>query len=519
MKRIALTLLVIVAIAGAGATGYWLALRGSMVASESSQQAAVAADPASEIDGVTQDKTGKRVLYWHDPMFPQQKFQKPGKSPFMDMMLVAVHAEAGGSEGTVSVNPRVVQNLGIRTARAEMGVLEQKLEAVGSVEYNDRGVVVVQPRTNGFVERVHARAPLDVVRKGDPLVELLVPEWAAAQHEFLFLLKSDAPANRELAAASRERLRLLGMSEVEIALVERDRAPRPRVTIDAPIDGVITELGVREGMTVMAGAMLYRLVDLSTVWVNAEISEGQTAWVRPGDKVEVRVAAWPGQVFRGSVGTLLPEINAATRTLRARIELANPGARLRPGMFATLAFSSSRGAKVPIVPAEAVIQTGTRSVVVLAEGEGRFRPVDVEVGLEMDGKTEIRKGLKAGDMVVVSGQFLVDSEASLKGTLTRLQETPGAIAEQSSTGRTGDGLHRGQGKVNEINAKTGEINLSHDPMPSIKWPAMTMGFRVADDKALAGLKKGDIVDFEMQGEPDKDGNYVIVRIAPKGAKR
>ena len=521
MQRITLTLLVIVALAGAGAFGYWLALRnmGSMAEAEPSQPASVAAAPASEIDGVAQDKTGKRVLYWHDPMFPQQKFQKPGKSPFMDMMLVAVHAEAGGEEGTVFINPRVVQNLGIRTARAEMGVLEQKLEAVGSVEVNERGVIVVQPRTSGFVERVHARAPLDAVRKGDPLVELLVPEWAAAQHEFLFLLKSDAPANRELAAASRERLRLLGMSEAEIAAVERDGAPRAHITIESPIDGVIAELGVREGMTVMAGAMLYRLVDLSTVWVNAEIAEAQTAWVRPGDKVEVRVAAWPGQVFRGTVSALLPEVNAATRTLRARIELANPGTRLKPGMFATLAFSSNRGAKVAIVPAEAVIQTGTRSVVVVAEGEGKFRPVDVEVGAEMDGKTEIRKGLKPGDTVVVSGQFLVDSEASLKGTLARLQETPGATPEHSSTGRTANNLHRGLGKVNAINAKTGEVNLSHDPMPSIKWPAMTMGFRVEDDKTLATLKKGDVVEFEMRGEPDQDGNYVIVRIAPKGAKK
>lgn len=521
MKRIAIALLMLLALAGAGATGYWLAVRNmsSMAESVPAGSSTASTAPATEIDGVVQDKTGKRVLYWHDPMFPQQKFQKPGKSPFMDMMLVPVHAESGGEEGKVSINPRVVQNLGIRTARAEMGVLEQKLEAVGSVEYNERGVVVVQPRTGGFVERVHARAPLDPVRKGGPLVELLVPDWAAAQHEFLFLLKSDAPANRDLVVASRERLRLLGMSEGEIAAVEREGIPRSRIAIVSPIDGVIAELGVREGMTVMAGAMLYRLVDLSTVWVNAEVSEAQTAWVRPGDRAEVRVAAWPGQVFRGVVSALLPEVNAATRTLRARIELANPDARLKPGMFATLAFSSHRGEKLAIVPSEAVIETGMRKVVILAEGEGKFRPVDVEVGFEMDGKTEIRKGVKAGDTVVVSGQFLVDSEASLKGTLTRLQEMPGAPAENPSSGRTVNGLHRGLGKVNEINRKTGEINLSHDPMPSIKWPAMTMGFRVEDEKALAGLKKGDFVEFDMRGEPDKDGNYVIVRIAPKGAKK
>jgi Cu(I)/Ag(I) efflux system membrane fusion protein len=266
----------------------------------------------------------------------------------------------------------------------------------------------------------------------------------------------------------------------------------------------------------MAGAMLYRLVDLATVWVNAEIPEAQSAFVRPGSRVEAHVAAWPGQVFRGVVGAILPEVNNATRTLRARIELANPGARLKPGMFATLSFAATRGAKFAIVPSEAVIQTGTRNVVILAEGQGKFRPVEVEVGFDMDGKTEIRKGLKAGDNVVVSGQFLIDSEASLKGVLTRLQESQGG---SKSAGPTEDGLHRGVGKVEDIDARAGEITLAHDPMPSIKWPAMTMGFQVEDKGALAKLKKGDVVEFAMKGEPNKEGDYVIVRIAPKGAKQ
>lgn len=488
IKRFA-GLVVVLAAAGGG---YWLGLRGTPAP----------APQASVIDGVVQDNSGKRVLYWHDPMVPQQRFQKPGKSPFMDMMLVPVYAEAGAEQGqaAIKIDPRVVQNLGVRTAVAELGTLERRLEAVGGIEYNERAVVLVQTRAAGFVERVHARAPLDAVKRGAPLVELLVPEWVAAQHEFLFLLSREAGA--ELVAASRERLRLAGMSEADIEAVERDRAPRARITIESPIDGVIAELGVREGMTVMPGATLYRLVDLGTVWVSAEIPEAQAALVRPGSRVEATVAGWPGEVFRGSVGAILPELDTATRTLRARIELANPGHRLKPGMFATLVFAPVRGTRRTIVPADAVIETGMRKVVILTEGEGRFRPVEVETGVEADGRVEVVKGVKAGEKVVVSGQFLIDSEASLKGTLARLA----------------DSLHRGTGKVEEIVPGAGEVVLAHDPMPSMQWPAMTMPFRVEDRAALAALKKGDAVEFEMKSAPDKAGDWVIVRIMSIGRK-
>ena len=223
------------------------------------------------------------MLYWYDPMYPQQRFDKPGKSPFMDMQLVPKYAgEAEADPGTVSISPRVVQNLGMRTAEAKTGSLEQRFEAVGSVAYNERGVVQLQARASGFVERLHARAPLDPVKKGAPLVDILYPEWAGAQEEYLLLRKSSSPDLQALAAAARQRLTLLGMSEAEIAAVEREGRTRARVTLHSPIAGVIAELGVREGMTVSAGSMLFKLVDLSTVWVNAEVPEAQAALVQSG---------------------------------------------------------------------------------------------------------------------------------------------------------------------------------------------------------------------------------------------
>jgi membrane fusion protein, copper/silver efflux system len=452
-------------------------------------------------------ESSKPVLYWYDPMYPQQKFDKPGKSPFMDMQLVPKYAgDAEQDAGTVSVNPRVVQNLGMRTAEAKTGSLESRFEAVGSVVFNERGVVQLQARAAGFVETLHARAPLDPVAKGAPLVTILYPEWAGAQEEFLLLLKSKSPDLQALAGAARQRLLLLGMTEGDIAAVEREEKTRTRVTLTAPISGVIAELGVREGMTVTAGSPLFRIVDLSTVWVNAEVPETQAGWIRPGGSVEARAAAYPGAVFKGKVGVLLPEVDTATRTVRARIELPNPGGRLKPGMYATLSFSAPHGKEAVLVPSEAVIRTGTRDVVIVALGEGKFRAANVQVGAESGGQSEIRQGLRAGERVVLSGQFLIDSEASLSSTVARLEGSgeatkPGAQA-----------AHAGRGTVKDVDARAGWVELDHEPIPSMRWPAMIMGFTVEDKAQLAKIRKGDAVQFELRGQPDKEGNYVISRI-------
>jgi len=452
----------------------------------------------------------RKVLYWHDPMYPQQKFDKPGKSPFMDMQLVAVYADSGGDAGPgVSVNPTTSQNLGLRFAEAVRGRLERRLEAVGAVAWNERSVVLVQTRAAGFVEKLHARAPLDPVTKGQPLVEILIPQWGAAQEEFLLLHgRADAQA---LAAAARQRLVLLGMSEVAIDEVARTGKLRTHFTLHAPITGVIAELGVREGMTVSAGMTLFRIVDLATVWVNAEIPEGRAGALRPKAKVEARVPAWPDVVFEGSVEAILPEVDPTTRTVRARIALANPGARLKPGMYANLVIAGDAGADVVLVPSEAVIRTGERNVVITAEGK-RFVARPVRVGEERGGRSVILEGLAAGTRVVASGQFLIDSEANLKGAVARLEEVAPAAAPAAGA------THPGSGRIVTVDAKKGHIELSHGPMPTINWPAMQMGFGVASPEALKGLAPGEMVEFELRGEPDKDGNYVIERLKRKEAK-
>jgi Cu(I)/Ag(I) efflux system membrane fusion protein len=397
---------------------------------------AALAPAGSAGQGGTDPATGKKVLYWHDPMVPGQKFDKPGKSPFMDMQLVPVYAGDGGDEGSVSISPRVQQNLGIRTAEVTRGRLSAPVQAVGSVAYNERDVALVQARSNGFVERLYVRAPLDPVRKGQPLAELYVPEWVAAQEEYLSI-KRMPNAGGELLDAARQRMRLAGMTDEQVRLVESSGKTHSRLAISAPISGVIAELGAREGMTVMAGASLFRINGLGTVWVNAEVPESLAATVRPGSEVEVRTPALPGTIFRGKVSAILPEVNAATRTLKARVEVANPAGRLVPGMFANISLRPAAGKEMLLVPSEAVIQTGTRNVVMAVEGEGKFRPVDVEIGAEANGQSEVRKGLEAGQKVVVSGQFLIDSEASLKGTATRMSDVPAAGGGMASGGQAG----------------------------------------------------------------------------------
>ncbi len=377
---------------------------------------------AGDLDPVT----GKRVLYYHDPMAPASKFDKPAKSPFMDMMLVPVYADLDADGSQVTVSPRTQQNLGVRTALVTEGVLAPQLSAVGNIAFNERDQATVQARATGFVERLHVRATLDRVAKGQPLAELYVPDWVAAQEEFLSVRRLQGTELATLVDGARQRMRQAGMSEAQIALVERSGQTQARFTLTAPIGGVVTELLAREGMTVTAGATLFRINGLATVWANAEVPESQAALLRVGAKVQARSTAAPGAVFEGKLQAVLPEVNATTRTLKARVELANPSGLLVPGLFVQMQFIDPRIDKALLIPTEAVIQTGKRSVVMLAEDNGRFVPVDVETGIESGGQTEIKRGLKPGQRVVVSSQFLIDSEASLKGVEARLNDTPAA---------------------------------------------------------------------------------------------
>ncbi len=433
------------ALAGAGYGLYRLGVQQGQAAHGADSAASskpASAKPAMDKTASTELKagdvdpaTGRKILYYHDPMVPGTKFDRPGKSPFMDMMLVPVLAGDGEDTGQLSISPRVQQNLGLRTAAVVQGTLSPQFSAVGSIAFNERDQAVVQARATGFVEKLHVRATLEPVRQGQPLAELYVPDWVAAQEEFLAVRRMQGPGLAPLLDAARARMRQLGMSDAQIALVEAGGKVQPRITLTAPIGGVAVEVLAREGMTLASGATLLRINGLSTVWAQAEVPEAQAALLRPGARVTASSPAVPGSVFEGRVQAILPEVNATTRTLKARLELANPGGRLLPGMFVTMAFAGPQAAPALLVPSDAVIQTGQRSVVMLAEDGGHFRPVQVQTGREAGGQTEVTRGLQAGQKVVVSAQFLIDSEASLRGLEARLNggEAAGMAQPAAST--------------------------------------------------------------------------------------
>lgn len=501
------TLLVLIAAGVVGAGGYGVYRAGmdqGMKMASSSPAAAPAieeAEPGSGEGGAEE----RKVLYWHDPMVPGPRFDKPGKSPFMDMDLVPVYADEGSDDGSVSISPRIQQNLGIRTAEVTKGSLAPVVEAVGSVAYNERDVALVQARSNGFVERLHVRATLDPVKKGQPLAELYVPEWVAAQEDYLYVKRME---DSVLLDAARQRMRLAGMTEDQIRRVAKSGKVQARITVNAPIAGVVDELNVREGTTVMSGMPMFRINGLDPIWVHAEVPENLASHVQPGSTVEARTPSFPETTFKGKVSAILPEVNAATRTIKARIELANPGGRLVPGMFATVNFTPAAREDILTVPTEAIIETGKRSIVMVSEGEGKFAPVDVETGIEVDGRTEIRKGLQAGQKVVASGQFLIDSESSLRGSIARMTEAPA-----SDTGVKQNQTHSGDGVVESIDED--EIVLSHGPIASLKWGEMTMGFQLPPAVLPADIKEGDRVSFELH--VPEEGVYEIIRISKKGA--
>lgn len=389
---------ILAAVLIAGGGGYWLGQR--------------------ESEDGTPSASERKILYWYDPMVPLEHYDNPNSLSSMGMKTIPKYADeaaASGSEPGVTVDPGAMQNLGIRVVEAKLGSFAATLNVTGSIEFNQRDVAVVQARSGGFVTRVYARAPGDVIRAGAPIADVQLPEWGGAQTEFLAVRRLGKP---ELTAAARQRLRLIGMPEGVIAGVERSGRTNGTITITSPISGVIQTLDARVGVTVSQGQTLAQVTGIGTVWLNAAVPEAQSGSVRVGQSASATLSAFPGETFGGRIIAVLPTAQADSRTVTVRIELANRSGRLRPGMFAQVALGGNARPAL-LVPSEAVIRTGTRTLVMLALPNGRYRPAEVRAGREGGGQTEILEGLAAGEKVVASGQFLLDSEASLTGIEAR----------------------------------------------------------------------------------------------------
>jgi Cu(I)/Ag(I) efflux system membrane fusion protein len=485
LQRAALIAVGVLVIGVSIAVGYQWAKRGSH------DDGAMAADPAAA--------GGNKVLYWYDPMVPNQHFDKPGKSPFMDMALQPKYADQGGADSTgIRVDASIQQNLGIRLAPVSRGTLDTAINAVGTVGFNERELAIVQARTNGFVSRVYARAPGDVVSRGAPLVDLLVPEWAGAQQEFIALRRSnDVP----LVDAARDRLKLLGMPDAVMRHVEQTGQAQTTVTITAPIAGVILTLEARTGMTIATGMTLAQINALRTVWLTVAVPEAVGVGVAVGDTLSVQFAALAGDRVDGRVIAVLPQTEMASRTLAVRAELPNPEGRLRPGQYAQVQLRSAPAAAVLTIPSEAVIRSGARAVVIRVDHQ-RFQPVDVQTGRESGGRTEILSGLQEGEQIVASGQFLIDSEANLTGVLSQMSGGTNKPTRAASSP-----LYETVGTVEALDGN--QITLSHQPVPALGWGAMTMPFTLAQPELAHSIKTADRVKFAFRQSGDQ---FVIERL-------
>lgn len=369
----------------------------------------------------------RRVLYWYDPMKPDQHFDAPGKSPFMDMELLPKYADEGGKDvevrTVVEIDPSMAQNLGMRTAEVKTGTFWQRVDAVGSVAVDENRIAVVEARAAGWVERLDVRAVGDTVRAGQVVAGIYSPELLAAQEELALAQKL---RDATLIEAAQTRLKLLNASSTG--------RPQRQTVIAAPQSGVVTELMVRQGAQVTPGMPLMKLADLSRVWILVEVPEAQASWVAVGKSAEARLKSVPGKLFEGTVDYVYPLLDTQTRTLRARLAFDNADGALKPGMYADVTLFGGAKRDVTLVPSEAVIRTGSRSVVLVAEAEGRYRPVEVTLGPERQNEIVVVEGLEPGQLVVVSGQFLIDSEASLLGAYNRMgeAESPAMDGEKGS---------------------------------------------------------------------------------------
>lgn len=418
-----LALLGVVVLAGVA----WALLRGDDAdpVAEAPPAAAPGDGGAANAGGLAQyDLDGDGIVY-QDAMHPQIVQDEPGLCPICNMELTPVPV-GGGTGGTVEIDPVTLQNIGVRTAVVSSREIERELRTTGTFEARDAARETVTLRVGGFVERLYVNTEGQRVRQGQPLLEIYSPELVSTQQELLLavrnreLLGGGAGADR-LVEAARTRLRLFGLGPQQVAAVERTGTIQETVTLFAPASGTVQDKRVVEGMQATPGMPLMDIVNLGSLYLQAAVPEQDLGWVRPGVRAVVTLPALPGEELRGRVDYVYDTLDPATRTGTARVTVANPGGRLRPGMYATATLYGAASAMGPVVPSEAVVRTGDEAAVILALGEGRFRPQPVTLGEEAGGLVQVLSGVGVGDRVVTSAQFLIDSEARLAASLGAMQ--------------------------------------------------------------------------------------------------
>ena len=536
-------MVVAVAVAAlAAGGGYWIGARkggGEHGAAPAAQSNAVAPVGA---------KKEPKLLYYRNPMGLPDTSPTPKKDP-MGMDYVPVFEGAQDEEPTpanqIRISTEKIQKLGVRTEVASLRALDKLVRAAGRVEPDERRTFAISPKFEGYVERLHVNATGQPVTKGQALFEVYSPELVSAQREYAIAAQGVDSLNeaggeaqagmRQLAASSLMRLKNWDISEEQVKALAKSGETKRTLTFRSPVSGIVTEKKALQGMRFMPGEALYQVADLSAVWVVADVFEQDIGLVKVGAGATVKINAYPEKVFKGTITYVYPTLTAETRTIPVRVELANPGQLLKPGMYAQMEVSVAAKGAVVTVPISAVLDSGIRRIVLIQAGEGRFEPREVKLGARSDTYVEVIEGVKDGERVVVAANFLIDAESNLKAAVGGFghsahgaapnaeakgsAQTPansGVEAKQATPAANGSS-HQAEGKIDAIDAKVGTVSIAHGPVDSLKWPAMTMDFMLANSALIGTLKPGATVAFTFVER--KPGEWVIVKIEGTGASR
>ena len=525
MKPIARSIIVAVLIAGALTAGYWWG------------SARTAAPVANSPEAAPEGRGGRgKILYYRNPMGHRDTSPVPKKDS-MGMDYIPVHEGEESSSGAsvVKISHEKIQKLGVKTEVVAPRELTRTVRAMATVQPDERRLYTVTPKFEGWIHKLYVNATGQAVRKGEALMDVYSPELITAQHEYLIGRKGmqhaaaegspeGGAAMQRLAESTLNRLRNWDISEADLRALQQEGRVRHYVTLRSGASGVVLEKPAVEGRRFMPGDMLYQIADLSRVWMLADVFEQDLGLVDRGQGATIRMVAYPGKVFSGTVTFIYPTVAPETRTAKVRIELPNKEGLLKPDMYGRVELASLQGMqgkrKLLAVPDSAVLDTGTRRLVLVERGEGRYEPREVMLGMHGDGYVEVLGGLAAGEAVVVSANFLIDAESNLKAALdgfTRDASRPGGTDEAAHDNHHTSGMavaqgHRGEGSVEAVDWARSTATIRHGPIASLDWPPMTMDFRVRDPALLRALKPGQKVDFDLVEE--QAGEYVIVRIQP-----
>ena len=513
MSRSASITLGAAALAAALAAGYWWGH-----SSTAPQAASATASPSAEAG-----KPARKLLYYRNPMGLPDTSPVPKKDP-MGMDYIAVFegegeadAAAASTPGGVKISAEKVQQLGVRTQAAQMRVLERTLRASGRVEADERRQYTIAPKFEGYVEQLHVNVTGQAVAKGQALLEVYSPELVSLQREYAIaaqgvaaLQGADSPAQQgmlRLVESSLLRLKNWDISPEQVKALVASGQTQRTMTFRSPVAGIVTEKKAVQGMRFMPGETLYQVADLSQVWLIADVFEQDLQALGVGAKATVRINAYPDKLFQGRVSYVYPTLNAQTRTVPVRIELANPGLLLKPSMFAQVELALPTPAKALTVPLSAVIDSGTRQLVLVQQGAGRFAPRNVRLGQRSDQYVTVLDGLQEGEQIVVAANFLIDAESNLQAAI-------GGFGKADAPAAAAPG-HQARGKVESVDAAALAVTLSHEPVASLKWPAMTMEFKLAHSGLLKSLPPGAQVSFEFVERAP--GEWVITSVKPATA--